>query len=63
MSSVAITYICPCKLKTGYIDADTDTIRCQTCDGTIEGTEGLTMAKLAKYNKDWETYMLDGVKK
>lgn len=34
---------CTCRLKTGYIDRDSDAVRCLTCDGIIKTLEQLKM--------------------
>lgn len=51
-------HTCECKPEngnvSGYIDSETDAVRCNNCDGIIAGTEHLTVEELQKYN---EAYM------
>lgn len=53
--SIKVAWDCECNpsYTTGYIDGDTDTVRCSRCDGTIKGTESITIEELQRYRDNF----------
>lgn len=61
---IKVNWTCECKHAdgnvSGYIDADTDSVRCNNCDGIIAGTEHLTVEELQKYNDAYMAWVNAG---
>lgn len=51
-TSIKVNWSCECRPErtTGYIDGDTDTIYCNTCDGVITTLEKLKMTDIKRYD-------------
>lgn len=60
-TSIKVNWSCECRPErtTGYIDSDTDSVRCSTCDGIISTASELTLADLEKYDKAYQAWAFD----
>lgn len=49
-TSIKVGWDCTCRIKSGYVDGDTDTIYCNTCDGVITTLDKLKMTDIKRYD-------------